>query len=455
MDAHSAAESDGAQTSIRAGSSSALKRSFSTPTLIVFGLAYMVPMTVFTTYGIVNEITEGHLAGAYVVTLAAMLFTAASYAVMSRENLSAGSAYAYARSGFGGGVGFITGWSIMIDYILLPMLNYLLIGLYLSAQFPDVPAWVFSMSALVVVTVLNIIGVSAIKGANTVLVALQVVFFLVFFVFAARSFDPSSAPLDPFLSANTELGPILAGAAILCLSFLGFDAISTLSEEAKQPERTVPRAIILTTLIGGLIFVSISWFAHMAHPAVVTGPAADTAAMDMLAHVGGSLLTSLFLAAYITGALGSALASQASVSRILYSMGRDSVIPKAVFGRLSERFRTPIGAILVVAVISLSALVADVDFVASIVSFGALTAFSLVNLAVISVFWVRKRGRAPRSLIRHAILPAIGFALTIWLWTSLTWETIALGVAWIIVGIIWLAVITRGFRRPVPELDPH
>lgn len=431
---------------------SGLVRSMGVPTLVFFGLAYMVPMTVFTTYGIVNETTGGFLTSAYVITLAAMLFTACSYAFLGRRIRTAGSAYAYAREGLGGGVGFLTGWTVMIDYILLPMLNYLLIGLYLAEQFPQVPAWVFSMSALLLVTALNIVGVTVVKGANVVLVALQIIFFLVFFVFAARAFDPDTSPLDPFLRADFDLSAVVAGSAILCLSFLGFDAISTMAEEAKRPTRSIPIAVIVTTLTGGLIFIAISWFAHMASPEVVTGDGADVAALQMLANLGGDVLVALFLAAYVTGAFGSALASQASVSRILFAMGRDAVLPRRIFGALSQRFRSPVGAILVVSVISLSALFADVDFVASIVSFGALTAFSVVNVSVVSVFLVKERRRGVSAILAYGGVPFVGFLLTAWLWTSLTPLTVWLGIAWIVVGLAHLTWITRGFRRSVPRM---
>lgn len=450
---HSSAPS---QTSAPPGASAApgggLIRSMGVPTLVFFGLAYMVPMTVFTTYGIVNEVTGGFLASAYAITLAAMLFTAGSYALLGRKIRSAGSAYAYAREGLGGGVGFLTGWTVMIDYILLPMLNYLLIGLYLAERFPQVPAWVFSMLALVLVTALNIIGITVVKSANVVLVVLQVLFFLVFFVFASRAFDPHTGPLDPFLRSDFSLPAVVAGSAILCLSFLGFDAISTMAEEAKRPTRSIPVAVILTTVIGGVFFIAISWFAHMTTPEVVTGDGADVAALSMLAGLGGEVLTALFLAAYVTGALGSALASQASVARILYAMGRDRVLPQRVFGGLSERFRTPVGAILVVAVISVSAVFADVDFVASIVSFGALTAFSAVNVSVVSVFLVQEKRRGAGAVLLYGVVPTIGFLLTVWLWKSLATHTVLLGLGWICLGFLYLLWTTRAFRRPVPRM---
>ena len=429
-----------------------LRQSMGIPTLVFFGLSYLVPMTVFTTYGIVNEITGGFLSTAYLLTLLAMLFTACSYAFMGKMVPSAGSAYAYTRVGLGSGVGFLTGWTVMIDYILLPMLNYLLIGLYLAERFPSVPAWVFSLIALVLVTGLNIVGVAAVKSANVVLVLLQVVFFAIFFVYAARAFDPSAQLLDPFVGPGFDITSVAAGAAVLCLSFLGFDAVSTMAEEAREPRRSIPRAVILTTVIGGLFFVAVSWFAHMASPDVMTGDAADVAAVEMLTRIGGNLLTALFLAAYITGALGSALASQASVSRILYAMGRDRLLPRQIFGTLSPRFRTPVGAIIVVAVISLSALVADVDFVASIVSFGALSAFTMVNLSVIATYLVHAERRTVATYLLYGAIPAGGFVLTAWLWTSLTPVAVILGLVWVAIGVSRLLWHTRMFSRPVPRM---
>ncbi|WP_260983337.1 APC family permease [Kocuria salsicia] len=433
-------------------SRTSLHKSMGVPTLVYFGLSYMVPMTVFTTYGIVNEITGGFLSTAYLLTLFAMLFTACSYAFMGRAVQSAGSAYAYTRVGLGSAVGFVTGWTVMIDYILLPMLNYLLIGLYLAERFPAVPAWAFSLAALALVTVLNIVGVAAVKSANVVLVLLQVVFFIIFFVYAARAFDPSVHPLDPFIRSDLDISGIAAGAAVLCLSFLGFDAVSTMSEEAKDAKHSIPRAVILTTVIGGLFFVAVAWFAHMAAPEVETGAAADVAAVTLLSQIGGNLLTAFFLAAYVTGALGSALASQASVSRILYAMGRDHLLPHKFFGTLSPRFRTPAGAILLVAVISVSAVFADVDFVASIVSFGALTAFSMVNLSVISTYLVRAERRTVSTYLLYGAVPTVGFALTAWLWTSLAPHTVLLGLGWVALGIIRLLWHTRMFTRPVPRM---
>ena len=168
---------------------------------------------------------------------------------------------------------------------------------------------------------------------------------------------------------------------------------------------------------------------------------------------GGHFLAIFFTAAYIAGATGSALTSQASVARILYAMGRDRVLPRAVFGRLSERFRTPVIAILVVSAVSLLAVVIDLGLLVEMISFGALIAFSVVNLTVIKHYFVDRRERSGGAVVNNLVLPLVGFALTLWLWTSLSPRTFVVGLIWLGLGVVLLAVVTRGFRRPVPMLD--
>lgn len=245
-----------------------LQRVLGLPALVLFGLAYMVPLTVFTTYGVVTDGTKGHLPGAYVLTLAAMLFTAYSYGRMVAVHPYAGSAYTYTQKSFGSHAGFLVGWALLLDYIFLPMINYLVIGIYLTAQFPSIAQPVWIVGAILLVTGLNIIGIKLVTRMNLVLVAVQIVFIVVFVVAAARSIsgDGASSLTAPFFGNHAELGSLFAGAAILCLSFLGFDAISTLAEETPDPRRTIPRAIMLATVIGGVTFILVSWVAHLAFP---------------------------------------------------------------------------------------------------------------------------------------------------------------------------------------------
>ncbi|MQA03827.1 MAG: amino acid permease [Streptosporangiales bacterium] len=437
-----------------AAAKTALRRVLGLPSLVLFGLAYMVPLTVFTTYGVVTEITAGHLPTAYVVTLVAMLFTAYCYGRMVKVHPYAGSAYTYTQQSFGPHVGFVAGWALMLDYLFLPMINYLVIGIYLKASFPAVPNWAWILTAIVAVTVLNVLGIKLVANANLVLVGFQIVFLAVFFALSFRTIaggDPPSLT-QPFVDAGLDPSTVLAGAAILCLSFLGFDAVSTLSEETRDAPRRVPKAIMLVTIIGGATFICVSYVGHLAFPQWQDFTNADSAALDVMKHVGGGFLAAFFTAAYVAGCFASAMASQASVSRILYAMGRDRVLPNRVFGRLHDRFRTPVLAILLVGVISLVALWISLTLAAAMISFGALVAFSFVNLSVIKKYVVDDRRRTARDIVLYGVIPGIGVLLTLWLWTSLSKTTFMVGLGWTAVGVGYLLVLTRFFTRRPPDL---
>ena len=432
-----------------------LHRVLGMPELVLFGLAYMVPLTVFTTYGVVTDLTQGHLPGAYVITLAAMLFTAYSYGRMVAAHPYAGSAYTYTQKAFGGHAGFATGWALMLDYIFLPMINYLVIGIFINAAWPTVPNWVWVVLAIVLVTGLNVVGIKLVARMNLVLVGFQVVFIAVFFLMAFRTMVAGAGVpslTGPFL-ADADVSTLLAGAAILCLSFLGFDAISTLSEEAHNARRTIPRAIMLVTLIGGATFIVVSYVGHLVFPDFTQFTNVDSAATDVMRRAGGAFLASFFTAAYVAGCFASAMASQASVSRILYAMGRDGVLPRRFLGRLHERFATPANATLLVGAVSFVALVISLELAAAVISFGALVAFSMVNLSVIKHYLVDQGERGSQAVLRYGVIPVIGFGLTVWLWTSLSAITFQVGFAWLGLGLAYLVFLTRGFRRRPPVLD--
>ncbi len=437
-----------------------LKRALGPTALVLFGLTYLAPVTVFTTYGIVTQITDNHLPAAYLVALIAMLFTALSYGAMARAYPVSGSAYTYTQQAFGGHVGFLTGWTLMLDYLFLPMINFLLIGIYLNTQFPAVPQWVFALAALLLVLLFNVLGITLVNKLNIAIVALSLLLVVVFAALSIKEIvtNPSAntpSLIEPFLPGKGGLGPVFAGAAVLALSFLGFDAVSTLSEEAKNPKRDIPRAILLTTLIGGAIFIAVSWVGALVYPDWHGFGNVDSAGVDLMAKVGGTLLTSFFVAVYVVGAFGSGMTTQVSVSRIIYSMGRDRVFPR-IFAILHPRFRTPIAAAVAVSIVSLLALFISLDIAATMISFGALAAFSMVNLSVIRHFLFPKGGRdKPRAgeWVRYGVLPLIGFALTVWLWTSLTATTFIVGLSWVALGVIYLAISTRGFRRKPPMMN--
>ncbi|MFI2213749.1 APC family permease [Streptomyces sp. NPDC020141] len=430
-----------------------LTRVLRLPAIVLFGLTYMSPVAVFTTYGIVNDETAGHLPAAYVLALAVMMLTAHSYGRMVRSFPAAGSAYKYSQKVFGGHVGFLTGWTLMLDYLFLPMVSFLLAGIYLHAQFPGVPQGVWSVLVLLVVLAFNILGVKFVSRITAIVMGVTALLLITFVTLGGIESQVSAGEaFQSFVPESGQWSLLAGGAAILALSFLGFDAVSTLAEEAHNPRRTIPLGIILTTAIGGGLFILVAWIGSLVRPDNdFSNP--DSAGAELMESVGGSALSGAFTAVYVLGCFGSAMVSQASVSRIIFSMGRDGLLPNRLFGRLNPRFGTPVGALIAVSAVALLSTVLTLDQAVVMINFGALAAFSMVNLSVIKHYlFGRGRTLGARSLLVNGLLPGLGFASTVWLWTSLTGETFVVGLVWMAVGVVLLAISTRFFTRKPPEL---
>lgn len=432
-----------------------MKRVLGLPSAVIFGLSYMIPLTIFTTLGIANVITEGNLPAAYAVTLVAMIFTAISYGFMVKAFPRSGSAYTFARRSFGGPIGFITGWALLLDYLLLPMVTYLVIGIYLNAAFPAIPLQVFFVVSLVIVTTLNVIGIRLLSRVNLALLAFQVVFIVVFAFAAISSLSGKVLPsvAEVFLNDSANLGVLLSGAALLCFSFLGFDAVSTLAEETRAPEKTLPRAILLVTVLGGVLFILLAMVSNLVFPDFASYSSVDSASLDVMAAAGGNALVTFFTAAYVAGCFASVIASQATVARVLFAMGRDGVLPRKVFGVVHARFRTPARSILVVGALSLLGLVISLEMLSLLISFGALVAFTVVNLAVIKHYIIDGGRRSGKELFAYGLVPGLGVALCLWLWTSLSQSALLVGLGWVACGLVYLVALTRLFTRRTPDLD--
>ena len=381
-----------------------LRRVLGVPALVLFGLVYIVPLTVFTTYGIVTQTSGGRLSVSYLITLAAMVFTARSYARMAAAYPVAGSTYAYTQRTFGPPIGFLAGWSLLLDYLFLPMLNYLVIGIYLNAAIPAVPAWVFVLITIAIVTVLNIIGIVSVARANILIIVMQAVFIVVFLVLAFVTLSHSGtvdlmAPLQRRRHrARVEPGARGCGDPVPVVPRLRRGVDTVRGGQRTDPQRAARdhdrhdhgRCDLRHPLVSCR-----SWCSRPIDFADV-----DSGSLDVMTTAGGQFLSTFFTAAYVAGALGSAITSQASVARILYAMGRDGILSRRVFGHIPPRFTTPTYAILVVSVISLGAIWFHLETLASIVSFGALVAFSAVNLTVIKHYFV-DAGRPWRWRLRQ------------------------------------------------------
>ncbi|TCS96829.1 APC family permease [Hazenella coriacea] len=421
--------------------------------IFVIGVGYMAPMAVFDTFGIVSNVTKGHVPTAYLLTVAAILFTAFSYGKMVQAYPYAGSAYTYTQRTINRPLGFLVGWSALLDYLFLPMINALLTGIYMSAVFPELPQAVWIISFVMLITVINIWKINISVSFNLFLVVFQVLVALFFILLSVRGLiqEGGEFTIQPFYTEEIQLNTLLAGASILCFSFLGFDAVTTLSEETKNPTKTIPRGILLIALFGGCLFTSVSYFAQSLYPDASVFQDPEGASAEIAYHIGGILFQSIFLAAAISSTLASGIASMISSSRLLYAMGRDQVLPKKYFGYVHPRLGTPLFNVFLVGLISLSAVGLDLLLATSFINYGALIAFTFVNLSVIAYYFRSKPARTVSSFFQYLVLPLIGFSFVAIFWFSLHMHSILLGLSWTLIGSIYLLVITRFFTRPLPE----
>jgi amino acid transporter len=431
--------------------------------VVAFGLAYLAPTVAFNYYGIITDLTDGMMALAYLVTLVAMFFTAYSYAQMVRAFPVSGSAYSYVRKAVNPWIGFGTGWVMLLDYLLLPMVCYLLFGIYMNEYVPGIPvaAWVLAAASLG--ALVNVLGAKVSGRLNVVLVSAQVLFCLSLiglitsYVLGGDGSGNLFVPEAIVDVTRLDLGNMLWAASILSVSFLGFDAVSTLAEETKDPRKTVPRGILIVCVGAGVGFAALSYFLQIAWPnapAEMEDP--DVGIFELLPRIGGDTLSTVFLVTDQTASILCAIAAIAAVSRVLYGMGRDRLIPARFFGQLSPRFGTPVNNILFTSVIALTAVFFSDNLLgaASLTSFGAITGFLLVNFAVINHYYFRERRRTGADTVRFLVIPGIGIVVNVVLWINIDNSAKLLGLGWLALGAVYLGFITKGFRLlPQPILD--
>lgn len=435
--------------------STKLSRSLTLFPLVILGLAYMIPTAAFGPYGVVAVITEGRVPAAYLLALVMISFTAYSYGKLVKEYPSSGSAYTYTQNSIGPHIGFIVGWAVMTDYLLLPLLNVYVSSVFMHSAMPNVPFAVWVFLFIVPVTIISIKGVKISANINTLLIVFQVLFIIIFLVISIYQIVTgkmgSGFSFKPIYNADMSFLPVITGASIVATSFLGFDAVTTFAEETKNPEKTVPKAILFVAAIGGLLFIIITYALTSVFPDYTAYQEVDAAAMEITIAIGSNLLTALAIAAIITGNTGGILAAQSSGARLLYAMGRDSVLPKKIFGRLHAKYKTPTLNIMIIALICFGAFLIDSELGFSLVNFGALFAFTFVNLSIISHFYIKKRLRGFSNTIKHLVLPLIGASLTAWIWFNLSKNALIFGGIWVTIGMIYLAILTKGFTKKPPQ----
>lgn len=433
--------------------------------LVCFGLAYMAPTVVFNYYGPMSVASNGMYPTVMLCTAIAMLFTAVSYGSMSKVFQKSGSAYVYVQQSLNPHLGFMAGWVMLLDYLLLPMICFLLVGVYMETYVPAVPAAVWVILLVVVCFIINAKGVHGTALVDKIIVGAQLLVMGIFVIVGIITIvkggidGTANGLIDTTAFYNSEIFEfrlILYPAAILCVSFLGFDAVSTLSEEAKNPKKDVPKAIVLTCLGAGLIFTLIAYIAQAMWPVAYLGlEDPDSGIFELLAKI--TVLPGMdvmFLIVDNVGSVACALSGQAAVIRIMYNMGRDNILPKKFFGKMNKN-GVPINNLIVVAIIGLVAILFSDNVMAGaeLISFGAVTGFILVNISVPAYFLIRKKERGAAAIFKYGVMPAIAAIICIILWLNIATMGKTVGLIWLVIGVIILAIKTKGFRQLPPEMD--
>ncbi|QXJ20368.1 APC family permease [Actinomadura graeca] len=429
------------------GYSQELRRSLRLPDLVVYGLVIMLPIAPFTIFGAVFNESKGMVALTYLIGLVAMLFTALSYREMSRAFPIAGSVYSYAGRGINDKVGFLAGWAILLDYLLVPTLLYVMSAAALNALMPEVPQWSWVVMFVVVNTAINLLGIESTARLNRLFLLGELVVLALFVGFGAaavaRGENGARFSLDPLVNPDLLTPGLIFGAlSIAVLSFLGFDAISTLSEEVKDGDRRlVGRATLVALCVVAALFVLQTWIAALLVPGRTefTGDDATNSAFYDIAWIagGGWLKQTTAVAAALATGIANSLVAQAATSRLLFSMARDRKLP-AFLAYVHPVRRTPERAILFVAALSLALglfFTGQISLLSQLVNFGALFAFLMLHVAVFVHF--RLRNRSPRWHL-HVVAPAAGLLIT----GSVLWNADADaktgGLAWLGIGVLVL-----------------
>ncbi|MDX3070891.1 APC family permease [Streptomyces sp. MI02-7b] len=436
-----------------------LARSLGFRDLVVYGLVFMVPIAPFGIFGGVFQGAGGMVALAYAVGMLAMMFTAHSYAQMSRAFPMAGSVYSYAGRGIGAPFGFLSGWMILLDYILVPALLYLVAAVAMNSLVASVPVWLWLIGFVVLNTVVNWLGIEMTARINKIMLAAELVVLAIFLVVGAVAVAQGKGngfSFHAFYDAHTFSWSLVFGAvSIAVLSFLGFDGISTLAEENRDSARAIGRSMVAALLLAGVLFIVQTWLAAMLvpHPQTLIsdGDPDGTAFYDAARVAGGAWLGTLSaLATAIAWGFANSLVAQAATSRLLFAMARDRQLPHFL-ARIDSRSKVPANATFLVAVVSLglglymNSRTDGITLLGSLVNFGAMTAFLVLHVSVVVHYVVRG---GSRDWWRHLIAPLIGFAILTYVVINAKVAAQRLGFLWLAIGVVLLIGLLVAGRRP-------
>jgi len=448
-----------------------LKRILSLRDLVIYGIILIQPVAALPLFGHANHISNGHAVTAILAAMVAMIFTAISYGRMANRYPQAGSAYTYVGKGINSYFGFLAGWSMFMDYLFIPILCVIFTSIAAHHLMPLIPYyfWIFFFAGAF--TLLNLGGIKISAQINWVLMIIMSIVVFYFMAAAVRYIMVKEGlgglfSTDPFYRLDSFSFRSLGSAtALAALTYIGFDGLTTLSEEVENPKRNVLIAAVLTCLITGIwsgaqiYLAQLSWpdwasFTRGITDTAVQENALDTAIMSVANRVGGLILDSSISIILLIGSIGSGITGQMGAARLLFGMGRDRVIPKQIFGRLNKKSLIPDYNVFIIGGLTLiGALLLNYKDCASLVNFGAFLAFMGVNIASMREYFFKSDDRSLKSYFKNLIPPAIGFIICLIIWTNLPFKTFIIGGGWLLAGIIYLVIRTKGFRESPITID--
>jgi amino acid transporter len=422
----------------------------------LFGLSYICPTVVFSTFGILARATGGATASAYAIATVAMLFTAGSYARMSARWPQSGSAYTYVTRTVSAPLGFLAGWLLILDYFLVPMVICLFTAKACEIILPQADYRLWIVLIAVFTSCVNILGIQVANRVNLTITAAQFAVIAILILLCIRALLSQGQAAHawssaPFINSRTSVPLLMSGAAIAAYSFLGFDAVTTLAEETLHPTRSIPRATLFAAAGGGAIYVVCAYFMELVHPSLQFRDV-DNAGYEILSAVSGPafmVLLAIVLCAYVA----SIMCAQAGSSRLLYAMARDGTLPKALLTYLHPRFRTPAANICLLGAAMIVGIWVDVEAAAACVNFGAFATFTLVNASVLYDHFGGRR-RLPGGTVKIVQAAAGGLA-TLWLIASLHRAALIVGSVWLSAGVAYrLLFRLRSAAESGPAAEP-
>jgi putrescine importer len=434
-----------------------LRRVLSLGDLILYGLVAVTPSAPITVFGLVSVRARGHTVDTILFSMVAMALTAVSYGRMASLYPAAGSAYTYVGRGLNPHLGFLAGWAMLLDYLIIPLFCVVYGSLIVQRMLPHVPYVVIAACFACGITYLNVRGIRATARANQILMLFMGLVLVAFIVMAVRyllfhgGWGDLFSTLPFYDPKEFDFRAVLHATSFAALTYIGFDAVTTLAEDVHNPKRNVLLATVTVCLFTGIFGGLLTYLGQRVWPDFRTFPDIATGFMDAARRAGGTWLFEAMIALLAVANIGSGLTGQVGAARLLFGMGRDNVLPKRFFAYLDPKRNTPLFNLLLIGAFTFAgSLGKRYDLIGELLNFGAFLGFMGVNAATIRQFYVLPQTGRKKSILWDLIMPSLGFGFCLVIFLGLGNLAKIVGCIWFAIGLTYAAVRTRGFRsRPV------